>query len=292
MPTPHNSLRRALFSMLAYFDMFDFPPTKEESIKFLHSSTRISNQNIETILSKTPHIRVQNRLFYFLPTRKKLVEKRMEKEKISERKLQKATKLIKILGLLPTISFIGISGSLAMKNGDEGSDIDLFIISIPNTVWITRFFIWVLLALAFRRRKRNTKGQDSLCINMLVDRNAVVFFKKRQDIYTAHEIIQVMPIVDKYQTFALFLQKNTWVLEYLANSFEEKETSDNMPFWIEILSFCLVPLENALRLFQLWYMKKHQTIEQTTPTFIAFHPHNYRDTIIKEFGKRRKIYGI
>ncbi len=285
-PPHNNNLQRAIFSTLAYFDIFDFPLTKEEMYTYLHVSEKTSFAELEKALLTISSETKDNRILYLLPKREGLAERRIQNEEISERKIEKEKNLLRMLGFFPTIAFIGISGSLAMKNGDGESDIDIFIITLPHTIWLTRFFLWIVLQLFSKRRKRNTKGQDTICINMLLDRNTLAFPHDRHEIYTAHEIVQVVPVVNKYQTYELFLQKNTWVLDYLANSFQKKFLIESIPFWLKIMSFCLIPLETIVRFMQVMYMRQHKTIEQTTKTFIAFHPYNYRDTILKEYKKR------
>lgn len=293
MPIPlHNSLQGKILSTLVYFDIFDFPLTKEETTFFLHTSHKKSEKDIEQYLSKVPHTYFHGRTFYFLPKRESIVQKRIMNEDISLAKLKNVKKTIRLLQFIPTVAFLGISGSIAMKNGNEESDIDLFVISLPHTVWITRFVVWVVLSLFGKRRKRNTKGENLICINMIVDRDKLGFPRARHDIYTAHEIVQVVPIINRFHTYELFLHANEWVLYYLANSNKKIFSHKGLPLILRFFCVCLLPIELLLFSLQLLYMKKHKTIEQTTLTFIAFHPFNYRDTIVKEFEKRKKEYAV
>lgn len=292
MSIPHNNLRKRIFSTLAYFDIFDFPLTEDEIIRFLHTSQKLVKKNLENDLKNISSKKMKNLIVYFLPKKEKNIEKRKEREAFSATKIEKVKKILNFLGFIPTVAYIGISGSLAMKNGDEDSDIDLFIIAFHHSVWTTRFITWVALLILGKRRKRNTSGKNDICLNMIMDRNNLLFSYARQDIYTAHEIVQVLPIVNKYKTYELFLQKNKWVLHYMANSFEEKKQEDELPMWLEIFLFILIPLEKILENIQIWYMKQHKTIEQTTSDFIAFHPIDYRGTIVKEFQKREKTYAL
>lgn len=292
MPIPPNKLYRSILTTLTYFDMFDFPLTKEEITHFLHTPFPVPAKEIENALVSVSQKRIDSQTFYFLPQREKVVRQRVERKKISDNKIRNAERIIKLLGFLPTILFIGISGSLAMKNGDMDSDIDLFIITTPQTVWITRLLVWIFLAVAFRRRKRGTKGKDTFCVNMLIARDALLFPKERQDIYTAHEIVQLRPFINKKNTYEVFLNENIWIQKFLANSVSEKMVFSESLAAGGLLLFLFRPIEHVLRNVQLWYLKRHKTIEQTTDKVIAFHPYDYRDTIVKEFERRIRKYAI
>lgn len=292
MPRPHSKLRYAILVTLAYFDVFDFPLTQDELIRFLHSVKRVRSDVIIHELSTIPYIHSKDRIFYHLPKREKLVAQRQEREIISKRKIEKALFSIHLLRWIPTILFVGLSGSLAMNNGDKDSDIDLFLITIPHTLWITRALVWLIFVLIGNRRKRNTKGKDSMCVNMLMDMRYLAFPPDRCDIYTAHEVVQIVPLVDKYHTYARLLQSNQWIKKLLANKREPSTKVSPLPAWLRLLSWCLAPIEVGVMRLQLWYMRKHKTIEKVTPTYIAFHPYNYRGTIIKEFEKNIQRYAI
>lgn len=289
---PRNKVVGPILSTLAYFDIFDFPLTEEEIEKFLHTSQKIPHDLVKRGLSGLNAKKVANSVYYFLPKREHIITKRILRQKISEQKIEEALPFIRLLGYIPTVAFIGISGSLAMENGDEDSDIDLFVISFPHTLWFTRLLLWLALSLLLKRRYRQGSGKDLLCLNLLMDRDHLPLAPKRQDIYTAHEILQLVPIVNKYQTYELFLEKNAWLKKYLANGFIKKQYKEKIPYRLAIFITVLLAFEKTSMWLQLLYMKKHKTIEETTSQFIAFHPYNYRDTITKEYQKKLKAYGI
>ena len=72
---------------------------------------------------------------------------RINREKISEKKFLIAKKAARILFKIPTIKFVGVTGSLAMMNANENSDIDLMIITSRGTLWLSRLVILVLLVI-------------------------------------------------------------------------------------------------------------------------------------------------
>src|SRR6185312_7622187 len=121
---------------------------------------------------------------------------------------------------IPTIEFAGLSGSLAMHNAEKDADIDIFIITRPNTLWLTRFLILSLLQLKGKRRAPGKKhAKDTICVNMLLDTKHMAFPKNKRNIYTAHEIIQMKPLLIRNNTYNEFLHKNKWIINFLPHAF-------------------------------------------------------------------------
>src|ERR1035437_3295942 len=165
-----DSRERAILKTLLYSNLFDYPLKREEIYKFLITDKKIEKTEFHKAF-KTLRIPVKSSEgFYFLFERKELVKIRKEREKISLGKMQKAKKIIRILSLIPTIKFIGISGALSMKNSDKDDDIDIFVITKKGSVWITRFIMVVfLLMLGVYRNKNSKTYSDKICLNMLLD---------------------------------------------------------------------------------------------------------------------------
>src|SRR5690348_14536246 len=116
-----NNTTQAILATLAYFDIFDYPLTKKEIEKFIGAS--FSPENLDLGLKKRKISKKGE--YFFLEGRKEIVQKRLEKEKISEKKLKKAYSSLRWIKYVPTILYVGISGSLAMKNAKISDDIDL-----------------------------------------------------------------------------------------------------------------------------------------------------------------------
>ncbi len=95
--------------------------------------------------------------------------------KIYQQKLQIAHKAANLLKIIPTIQLIAVSGSLAAGKPQKNSDIDLFIVCCPDSVWLSRFFSVLVLRLFHLHRKRvnrnNLLVKNSICLNMFLDTN-------------------------------------------------------------------------------------------------------------------------
>ena len=109
---------------------------------------------------------------------------------------------------------------------------------------------------------------------MWLDESRLVWPKNDRNFYTAHEIVQIMPLEDKDKTFRKFLNKNHWVKDYWPNavkigSFKKNKKGERKGFSqtclgrnIEHISFNL----------QKFYMRKKRTREVIKKDRAIFHP--------------------
>jgi hypothetical protein len=276
--------KQAVLKTLYYADLFNFPQTKEEIEKFLIK--KIDKRKVLEILNNSPEIKKSNN-FYFLKSGEKNVKARKIREKESLLKIQKAKNIVFFLSKIPSVLFIGISGSVAVKNAKKEDDIDLFVITEDKTIWVTRFLMVVLLKLlGAYRAKKDKKIKNKFCLNMLVTEKSMSFEKDKRNIYTAREICQLLPIFQRNNAYRKFLLKNGWLKKFLPNSMpvlldENKKLNNNKK---TILGKPLKVFNSVLRDIQLKKIKKNLTRETVSNNFIAFHPKDIMDTILIKYN--------
>ena len=144
----------AVLRTLAYADVFDYPLSLSEIYRYLIAKKPFSEKEIQKSLSTYSFVVRQSSLYCFLD-RKEIIALRKQREQESKRKLYKAKKIAQIITLLPTVLFVGVSGALAMENVTEDDDIDFFIITKIDTLWLTRLLISIFLT---------ARGDPSLCL--------------------------------------------------------------------------------------------------------------------------------
>lgn len=216
-------------------------------------------------------------------------KKRKDREKYSKQKLIIAKKASQILSKIPTVKFVGITGSLAMMNAKKDSDIDLMIVTSAGMLWSTRLISLICLLGQIRRfDDRNQK--DKLCLNMWLDQDDLVWKKSDRNVYTAHEIGQIVPLVNKCETYEKFLHENKWILDYWPNSVEKKYMVYSKSYigktkiqytiynilhtWLEAVAFKL----------QYNHMKSKITREVITPTRALFHPQDWGKVVLSRLS--------
>lgn len=278
---------------LIYSDIFDFPLTKKEIWKFWIGK-KVSKKCFDRELKSLSGVGFKHN-FHYLLGREEIVERRIERKKESRKKLELAKKIIKYLSIVPTVSLIGISGGLALENAEKEDDIDIFVITSKGSLWITRLILVFLLIIMGQYRGRDKKVSQKVCLNMLIDENALEFEKGKQNLYTAHEALQLLPIFERNNMYRKFIEANQkWIVKFLPNSVGHESAREirkrqNSFF---IISCLLSILEQIAKAVQMRYMKRHITKETIENDFLAFHPFDYSKHVSREYNKRLKQYEI
>lgn len=284
-----NEVKNAIRATLLYADIFDSGLEKDDAWMFLISKKKIKKSDFLRVLQKEKIPQRDTSLF--LRNSKKMYVSSGE----SVRKLALASRLSKKLSLIPTVCFIGVSGSTAFFCAEKKDDIDLFVITENNSIWITRLLLLLFLGiLGVRRKKGDTYVADKFCLNMLIEKREMMIKKERQDLYTAHEIARMVPLFQRPSVYKKFLQKNKWITSFLPNSLSNKKvisivrTKKSNKIFIDFLK----KINTAAKIIQIQYMKHHTGVEVITDSFLAFHPFDYRAHVLREYEKRKKKYGI
>src|SRR3990167_9461292 len=195
---------------LLYSDIFDFPLSEEEIWKYLICEKDVTEKHFANRIKKINSVVFRKNGYLFTTERESIVKKRLKRIKESKIKLEIAGKIIRKLFSVPTVMFIGISGNLSMLNSEKKDDIDIFVIVKKNKIWITRFFLIAMLRFMGVYRKRGEKVvSNKFCLNMLVDETSLKLSSNFQNLYTAHEVSQLMPIRQRSGFYKKFIV--SWV---------------------------------------------------------------------------------
>lgn len=269
----------SILATLIYSDIFDFPLTLNEIYLLLISNKKISKEAIKNSLNENKKIR-KNGDYYFLRKRENIVSLRKKREKESALKINNNLALLRLIGLIPTIEFLGISGSVAVNNAKRNDDLDLFIITKKNTLWSSRFLVIFLLFIFGKKRSTNKKvSPNKICANMLIDESALLINKK--NLFIAKEIAQIIPIVNKDETYENFLSKNKWIKIYLANFPIPKAKAGLIGS-----NFLFEYIDNIFFRIQKRYMASKITNEKIDKNYAWFHPNDISSKINEEFLHR------
>lgn len=288
-----------IIKTLLYSDIFDFPLLEEEIWNYLISEKRVGEKHFIGKIKKINSVVFRKNGYLFTSGREKIVGTRIKRIKESTIKLEIARKIIKTLFIVPTVLFVGISGNLSMLNSQKKDDIDLFVIVKKNRIWITRLLLIGMLKFMGVYRKRGQKNvSNKFCLNMLIDETSLKLSSNLQNLYTAHEVSQLMPIRQRRETHKKFISSNSWVFNFLPNISEEikrrkiEDHSDSL-FEKTLSVFLLAPfLEFFARAFQLYSINKNLTSETIKDNFLAFHPRDYKSEVLLKYNKSLFKYGL
>ena len=174
-----------------------------------------------------------------------------------------------------------------MENSNEESDIDLMIITKKNLLWTTRAFVYLLIGLLGIKKRRpfDSNQKDKLCLNIWMDESDLSWTKKQRNIYTAHEIAQILPLVNKDNTYEKLLNINRWVLKYWPNSVKIERIENSVKSRVKeqnVIRYTLFTdfLEKLFFKLQYQYMKTKMTREVATATRALFHPQDWGKVVL------------
>jgi len=289
-------MKNSILKTLSYRAVFGYPLTATEIEEFLiaKNKTRKTKQEIILAIRKMKDITENNGYFQiknlssYLNNPKKF---RKEREKCSREKIKLATKNLLPLGKVPSIKMVGITGSVAANNAKKNSDIDIFIICQKNTLWITRLV--VVLYLKLKGVYFNTaRPKNTICPNIYISIDRLNWPISQRNLYTAHEVVMLIPIISKGKTYERFIGENLWTKRYLPNHkcFKLKARLQTLNYKLSakmLFAICYWLLDKILMTLQLKYMKKHGQItnEVLTRDLIHFKKVDSKNKVLDNYKK-------
>jgi hypothetical protein len=209
-----------ILATLAYFNMFDYPLKKQEIFSFLcHSDNYMEfDRTLENLVKDSIVFRIGE--FYCLQNNHLIAERRSIGNARAIQMLSKAEKVADIISAFPYVKGVAVSGSLSKYFADENADIDFFIITSANRLWICRTLLHLFKKLTFL-----LKMQDFFCMNYFIDEAESCIVEK--NFYTAMEIVTILPLRGK-KVFDDFYLVNNWTRIFFPNkhpdTFSTKKT--------------------------------------------------------------------
>ncbi len=227
-------MEESILKVLVYFDLFNYPLTIGEIQAFIEQP--VSHNELNTALSKLSAEGCIYKLdeFISLQNNYAIVERRRKGNQRAGLLLNKAGEISKQLYRFPYVRAIGVSGSVSKNFAEEDADIDYFIITKANRLWIARTLMHLYKKIPFLK-KRN----QWYCMNYYVD-EAVLEIEEK-NIYTATDLITLMPM---YGAAGMnrFFAANEWAFSFFPNFHLQNHHRNGKPssVWIKnILEFLL-----------------------------------------------------
>lgn len=223
-----SEIKNDIIAALAYFDIFNYPVTQREIFLFLGNV--YNQQKFQDQLNSLVLNRIIFKLdeFYSLQNNQKLAQRRRKGNKKAQELIETAEKVASLLSCFPYVRGVAISGSLSKNFADENSDIDLFIITAKNRLWIARTLMHIFKKFTFLVNK-----QHLFCMNYYVSEDGLEIVEK--NLYTAVEIATLMPLQGDI-AFENFYAANSWITNYLPNHFMRISTARKLNRgWLKML---------------------------------------------------------
>ena len=222
------SIKKDILATLAYFNMFDYPLRKNEIFLFLGHSDDYSEFEIafSTLIKESVIYKIGD--FYSLRNNYALATRRYNGNQRAAAMLKKARRAAAIISAFPFVRGVGVSGSLSKCFADEHSDIDFFIITSANRLWIARSILHF-----FKKMTYLLNMQELFCMNYFIDEAEPVIPEK--NIYTATEVATIMPLRGP-SAFDKFFQQNNWAGNFFPNKhIFSPTTHETRKTWLKYL---------------------------------------------------------
>ena len=204
-----SPLKNGILKVLGYFDLFNFPISLQEIFRFFETGVDMHelSSNLDELIAMGCIFRFGEH--YSLQNNPDLLKNRMMGSVRADKLLARARKISRFLYCFPFVRGIFISGSLSKHYADENADIDYFIITEANRLWIARTLMHLLKKISFL-----SGHEHMLCMNYYIDEEALLI--EERNIFTATEMATLLPVqgngsVDR------FFERNEWTGKYFPN---------------------------------------------------------------------------
>jgi hypothetical protein len=189
--------------------MFDYPLTKAEIGQFM--DRKVSPYELDRTLSvlADSSLIMTHKNYYSLRNVVGLVKRREAGNERAALLLPRAMRISSFLYQFPFVRGIGISGSLSKNFADERADLDYFIITKANRLWIARTLMHLFKKLTFLVGR-----QHDFCMNYYVDEEALSI--QERNVFTAIEVATLIPVCGN-GSMENFYQANAWINSYYPN---------------------------------------------------------------------------
>lgn len=212
--------RRALIETMTFFDIFDFALTREELCDYmLYKKWTLSEitefaDHEEFLIGTHSHV--------FFRGRSHTVKIREGKESRARKLYKKAKKYVKYMQVIPFVRSVSICNSLAFYDAEKDSDIDLFVVTERNRLFIARAMSWIFTQLlGIRRHGAKIKGR--FCLSFMVSRDDLNIekIKIKDDIYLLFWVRLMRPLTGQ-ETYREFIKANSWINDYFVYEIDQK----------------------------------------------------------------------
>jgi len=228
-------LQSAILKVFAYFDLFNYPLSIEEVHYYLETTTEeyAVRKEIELLIEECRLFRIGQ--YISLRDDPALEERRNRGRTHADNLLDIANKGAGFLFQFPFVRGVCISGSLSKRCADEKADIDYFIITRANRLWIARTLMHL-----FKKLTYLTGRQHRYCMNYFIDEEALEI--KEKNIFTATELLTLMPASGN-GGLTRFFDANDWAIGWYPQYRHRDRTAPTTPK-VSLIKRCVERLLN------------------------------------------------
>lgn len=204
-PFPSSRLEQSILETFIYADIFNYPLAADEVVRYV--TVPAAPEEVQRALDElaTQGWLVHKSGYFALAGRDELIPLRERREAVARVKWQRAHRYARWLATLPFVRMIAITGTLAVNNAEHKDDIDVFVVTGPDRLWLCRALVIAVVRLA-------RLGGDELCPNYFVSDRQLMFHD--HNYFSAREVAQMVPLYGT-ATYDSVRASNAWVADFL-----------------------------------------------------------------------------
>ncbi|WP_044400301.1 hypothetical protein [Lacinutrix sp. Hel_I_90] len=278
---------------ILYYSIFNHPLTKEEIFLYSQSQNRALIENEIKVLQKIESLKEHNG-FYIYNNDFKIAERRLASNRNAKLIMPKALKRAHFISKFPYVKSVSISGALSKGAYDDEGDIDFFIITTPNRLWVAR------TSLILYKKIFLLNSKKYFCVNYFISTNHLEI--SEQNLFTATELATLIPVTGK-KTYTDFLANNTWVKKHFPNmNFRKVDNiKDVKPFMVSKLleavfnsslgnfvdHYCRkMTLKRWTSKFSNLEKEQFEIALKSTKSVSKHHPQNFQKKVIEAYEQK------
>lgn len=203
-------MQDAILKTLLYYDIWAHPLTAQELFRFLPVNS-VSFEEFSRHLHpsrRRPEVAESRGYFYLNSHGPGIVAERERRADHARRLWRRARVSMHLIRRFPFVRGVFVSGDLSKNSTTPASDVDFFILTEPNRLWIAR----TLLILFKKVFLLNSKKY--FCLNYFATTDRLTL--DEQSLYVATEVATLKPLFNA-ELFARYMEANRWIRAYLPN---------------------------------------------------------------------------
>ena len=207
-----SATQKDVLKTLLYFDVFYYPLKFDEV--FENMPVAISKEDLRDDLQclvEEDLIKEEQGFYLLSSSSGNSIVRRLKGNAEASETMHMAYSYSKKIASFPFISGVCISGGLSKNYYDEHSDIDYFVITKPNRLWICRS-IFILYYKTLSKKEKN-----NYCLNYFIS-EADLLIPDKND-FVATELAYLLPTVN-YTLYKRILRENNWYKSKFLNKGE------------------------------------------------------------------------
>jgi hypothetical protein len=283
-----------ILSCLAYFDIFDYPLSIDDICRYTGEKSDKVCVEIQSLLQQKMIFNAED--YYSIRLQPELAALRDAGNARANDYRLKAAKKAKLIARFPYVRGVYISGSLSKNFMSENGDVDYFIVTKPNRLWVAR-----TLLIAYKKVFL-LNSRKYFCVNYFVDESSLEIAEKNR--FTATELVTLVPM-SNFSQYKELIRSNDWILDYYAAPLDiVQDKKDASRSWVQKITepvlntklgdkldayFLKITLKKWNKKFGKMNPVDFELALKSSKRVSKHHPSNFQKMVLQEFASRMSV---